>query len=188
MTALRPFEDDIAPTKIGQGILDVLDHEHVSPSQWSDKAGWKVAPANVRQKNAGLNDLSPLTGTLASQLVGDELQRVIDKHGNQAIYAGSYGWASAGRFHHAQSQIHRFLNVIGGYTKSVNTYSFAAAEVMMPHVIGDFRLHLQPDKLGLGHWQYRVICGLWWGAAEKRTDWSRWCWTPHSARVNFGRA
>ena len=71
--------------------------------------------------------------------MGSELQRVIDADGNEAIYAGSYGWASAGRFHHAQSQIHRFLNVIGGYTKSVNTYSFAAAEVMMPHVIGDFR-------------------------------------------------
>ena len=39
-------------------------------------------------------------------------------------------------------QIHRFLNVIGGYTRSVNSYSFAAAEVIFPHVVGDFRSFL----------------------------------------------
>ncbi len=50
--------------------------------------------------------------------------------------AGSYGWSSAGRFHHAQSQVHRFLNTLGGYVKSVNTYSSAAAAVILPHVIG----------------------------------------------------
>ena len=37
-------------------------------------------------------------------------------HGNEAIFGGSYGWASAGRFHHAQSQLHRFLDLLGGYT------------------------------------------------------------------------
>ena len=73
----------------------------------------------------------------AEKLVANELERVIETKGNQAIYAGSYGWASAGRFHHAQSQVHRFLNSIGGYTSSKNTYSFAAAEVIIPHVLGD---------------------------------------------------
>ena len=48
----------------------------------------------------------------------------------------SYGWASAGRFHHSQSQLHRFLNTIGGYTRSVNTYSSGASEVILPHVVG----------------------------------------------------
>ena len=48
------------------------------------------------------------------------------EHGNEAIFGGSYGWASAGRFHHAQSQLHRFLNCIGGYTFSVGSYSLGA--------------------------------------------------------------
>ena len=74
--------------------------------------------------------------------MAEELQRVIQNHGNQAIFAGSYGWASAGRFHHAQSQLKRFLNCIGGYTGSKNTYSFAAAEVVVPHILGTFRGHL----------------------------------------------
>jgi len=40
----------------------------------------------------------------ALDLVAGELGRVKRDFGNQAIFGGSYGWASAGRFHHAQSQ------------------------------------------------------------------------------------
>jgi biotin/methionine sulfoxide reductase len=82
--------------------------------------------------------LCGLAGIRQIRFVAAELERVIAAHGNEAIYAGSYGWASAGRFHHAPGQLHRFLNSVGGYTKSVNTYSFAAAEVIVPHVIGHF--------------------------------------------------
>jgi len=59
-------------------------------------------------------------------------------HGNEAIFGGSYGWASAGRFHHAQSQIHRFLNCIGGYVAHTDNYSYAAVNNLAPHVVGRF--------------------------------------------------
>ncbi len=63
---------------------------------------------------------------------------------NEAIYGGSYGWASAGRFHHAQSQLHRFLKGFGGYTASTNTYSSAAGERILPHILGPLSpLHRQ---------------------------------------------
>ena len=139
VTALTPFDDDAHPTPIGQGILDVLDHETRITQPMVRQSWIEGGPGNRLTEKRGSDRFIAIDWDTVNQLVGDELQRVIDLHGNQAIYAGSYGWASAGRFHHAQSQIHRFLNVIGGYTKSVNTYSFAAAEVMMPHVIGDFR-------------------------------------------------
>jgi biotin/methionine sulfoxide reductase len=71
----------------------------------------------------------------AFAIVANELQRVIDNHGNDSIFGGSYGWGSAGRFHHAQSQIHRFLNAIGGYVRSRDSYSFAAGSVIMPYVV-----------------------------------------------------
>ena len=74
----------------------------------------------------------------AERLLGAELDRVRSHFGNRAIYGGSYGWSSAGRFHHAQGQLHRFLKCMGGYTRSVGTYSFAAAEVIVPHVLGDY--------------------------------------------------
>jgi len=72
----------------------------------------------------------------ALDLLADELDRVRATFGNEAIFGGSYGWASAGRFHHAQSQLHRFLNRIGGYTRSVNDYSRGTSMVMQPYVVG----------------------------------------------------
>ncbi|MDQ4060777.1 MAG: molybdopterin-dependent oxidoreductase, partial [Pseudomonadota bacterium] len=55
---------------------------------------------------------------------------------NAAIFAGSYGWSSAGRFHHARTQLHRFLNGFGGFTSQVQNYSYAAAISLLPHVLG----------------------------------------------------
>jgi biotin/methionine sulfoxide reductase len=72
----------------------------------------------------------------ALDLLGAELDRVRTTHGNRAIYGGSYGWGSAGRLHHAQSQVHRFLNGIGGYVRSVNDYSRGASLVLLPHLVG----------------------------------------------------
>lgn len=72
---------------------------------------------------------------VAIRALGGELARVYETYGAEAVYGGSYGWASAGRFHHAQSQVHRFLNCLGGYTRSVNSYSAAAAEVILPRVL-----------------------------------------------------
>jgi len=72
----------------------------------------------------------------ALDLVAAELQRVYADLGPRAIFGGSYGWASAGRFHDAQSQIHRFLNLAGGYVRSVGSYSSGAATVILPHIIG----------------------------------------------------
>jgi biotin/methionine sulfoxide reductase len=72
----------------------------------------------------------------ALDCVAGELRRVYATHGPSAVFGGSYGWASAGRFHDAQHQIHRFLNLAGGYVRSVNSYSSGAAAVILPHVIG----------------------------------------------------
>ena len=73
--------------------------------------------------------------------LGAELGRIRDTHGPGAVFGGSYGWASAGRFHHAQSQVHRFLNIaMGGYVRSVNTYSSGAASVIVPHVLGSYEV------------------------------------------------
>ena len=77
------------------------------------------------------------------ELVTAEINRVRDEFGNSAIYAGSYGWASAGRFHHAQCQLKRFLNCAGGFVSSWGNYSYNAALVLMPHIAGNFRHHVR---------------------------------------------
>jgi biotin/methionine sulfoxide reductase len=73
----------------------------------------------------------------ALDLVGTELKRVTTQFGNRAIFAGSYGWSSAGRFHHAQSQVHRFMNCIGGYVAHLGTYSLGAARTLLPRILMD---------------------------------------------------
>ena len=78
----------------------------------------------------------PVDWPRALDLVAAELQRVYAAHGPRAVFGGSYGWASAGRFHDAPRQLHRFLNVAGGYVRSVGSYSSGAATVILPHVIG----------------------------------------------------
>ncbi|MDQ0570679.1 biotin/methionine sulfoxide reductase [Variovorax paradoxus] len=57
--------------------------------------------------------------------------------------AAVYGWSSAGRFHHAQSQLHRFLNALGGYVYSKDSYSLGAGRVLMPHIVDGMDALLQ---------------------------------------------
>ncbi|MEX0158719.1 MULTISPECIES: molybdopterin-dependent oxidoreductase [unclassified Microbacterium] len=72
----------------------------------------------------------------ALALVAGELNRVYSDIGSSAVYGGSYGWSSAGRFHHGQSQVHRFLNCLGGYVSAVGDYSYGTSGAILPHVIG----------------------------------------------------
>ncbi len=138
VTGLQPFEQDSDPSPIGQGIVDVLDGPTRITAPMVRKS-WLEGGAGTAGHLRGGDSFVQVSWDEADRLVASELKRVTRTHGNQAIYAGSYGWASAGRFHHAQGQLKRFLNCIGGFTSSKNTYSFAAAEVVVPHVLGDFR-------------------------------------------------
>lgn len=70
----------------------------------------------------------------ALDLVSAELRRVYATHGSSSVYGCSYGWSSAGRFHHGQSQVHRFLNTLGGYVSGVGDYSYGTSGVLLPHV------------------------------------------------------
>ena len=140
--ALHPFSQDPDPSPIGKGIVDVLDGPTRLDMPMFRKSWLENGPGPSKLR--GKEPFIALPWDEAEKRVGDELDRVRKQYGNKAIYAGSYGWASAGRFHHAQSQIHRFLNCIGGYTRSKNTYSFAAGEVIVPHVLGGFREFVYP--------------------------------------------
>jgi biotin/methionine sulfoxide reductase len=138
LTGLSHFAEDSDPSEIGKGIVDVIDNESRIMGPMIRKSWLESGPGSHPERR-GIDPFVRVSWDQANQIVAAELERVIAAHGNEAIYAGSYGWASAGRFHHAPGQLHRFLNSVGGYTKSVNTYSFAAAEVIVPHVIGHFR-------------------------------------------------
>src|SRR5271167_14124 len=99
------------------------------------RRGWlENGPGANRRR--GRDKLIPVSWPEALDLVAAELRRVYAAYGPRGVYGGSYGWASAGRFHDAQHQIHRFLNLAGGYVRSVGSYSSGAATVILPYVIG----------------------------------------------------
>ncbi len=75
----------------------------------------------------------------ALDIVAAELRRVKSQYGNRAIYGGSYGWQSAGKFHGATQALQRMLGMFGGYVSYVNTYSAPVLPVITPHVLGDAR-------------------------------------------------
>ena len=134
---VRPHPDDPDPNRIIENFPGAL-HHRARVAQPMVRRGWLEHGPRADERR-GSDEFVPLPWDKALDLLGAELGRVRDIYGPGAVFGGSYGWASAGRFHHAQSQIHRFLNMaLGGYVKSVNSYSSGAASVVVPHILGDY--------------------------------------------------
>lgn len=134
---ITPHPDDPAPSPILGNFTDVLDHRARIRSPMA-RRGWLEAGPGPRERDFSDDFVEIGWDQVLDRLAG-EISRVHRERGPQGIYGGSYGWASAGRFHHAQSQVHRFFNLAtGGYVRSVNSYSAGASSVILPHVMGPF--------------------------------------------------
>lgn len=129
---LRPFRYDPCPSTVGQGFLS-LAHDPERILQPMARRGWLNGDKGAAR---GEDSFVPLDMAEATRLAARELAQVRDTRGNQAIFGGSYGWGSAGRFHHPQSQLKRFLNMAGGFVSARNTYSYGTAKVLIPHLVG----------------------------------------------------
>ena len=96
------YASDPEPSPIMDGVAD------------SATSSMRVTRPSVRTgflKNdggagRGVDQYVELDWDEALDLAASHLERIRTNHGNQAIFGGSYGWSSAGRFHHAQSQVH----------------------------------------------------------------------------------
>lgn len=144
---IRPWAKDPDPSPLGRSMKAVDGPTRIRAPMVRES--WLTSGPNRGRERRGMDRFVPVSWDKAFDLVAAELDRVRKQYGNQAIFAGSYGWASAGRFHHALSQVHRFMNTLGGYTASVNTYSLAAAEVIVPHVVGYSYDHVQREATSL---------------------------------------
>tara|TARA_B100000676_G_scaffold81471_1_gene81500 strand:- start:2428 stop:4752 length:2325 start_codon:yes stop_codon:yes gene_type:complete len=148
--ALHPVADDPNPSNFGDAVAGAID-DAVRIRQPMIRSGYLDHGPGGDSVGRGGQPFVPVSWDVAFDIAAGEIGRIRDEHGNQAIYAGSYGWSSAGRFHHAQSQLHRFLNCAGGYTASTDSYSYAAGEVILPHVLGPFQ------EILLSHTSWDVI-------------------------------
>ena len=136
VVGVRPDPADPAPSPLIDNVPDAQHHPTRIDRPAVRRRWLEHGPGPDAQRGERDDEYVAVDWDTALDLLAAELDRVRRTYGNEAIFGGSYGWASAGRFHHAQSQLHRFLNTIGGYTRSVATYSHGAAEVFLPHVVG----------------------------------------------------
>ena len=133
MTDVAPIETD--PNRPLLSIMPDALYADCRVEQPMVRKGWlEEGPVSLARR--GADPFVPVDWDKAVDLVTDELTRVKDTFGNNAIFGGSYGWSSAGRFHHAQTQLKRFLGCIGGFTNSFGSYSNAAGQVILPHIFG----------------------------------------------------
>src|SRR5882762_6764325 len=135
---VEPFAKDEHPSPLAQSLVQAvydrgrIDRPHV-------RQGFLEHGAKSDRSRRGAEPFVPVDWDTALALAAGELARVRTAFGNRAIFGGSYGWSSAGRLHHAKSLLHRFMNLFGGATVQVDTYSNAAGSVITPHVLGDDR-------------------------------------------------
>ncbi|HVZ08960.1 molybdopterin-dependent oxidoreductase [Rhodopila sp.] len=150
--SLKPYRNDPDPNPIGLHVLDG-DLARLRIQRPAVRQGWLEGGTAHTGTGRGKEPFVEVDWPTATALVAREIDRVRTTHGNSAIFGGSYGWSSAGRFHHAQSHVHRFLNMLGGYTRSVDTYSLGAGRALMPFIVAPM------DDLSASHTSWELLEG-----------------------------
>ena len=134
LIAVRAFKSDPHPTRLIEAMPSAVYHESRTVQPMVRQGYLQHGTASDRT-GRGAEPFVPVSWDAALDLVAAELTRVKTTYGNEAIFASS-GWASAGVFHNAPAQLYRFMHGFGGYVSQVTNWSFGAASVIVPHVVG----------------------------------------------------
>jgi biotin/methionine sulfoxide reductase len=135
----RPFGGDAAPAQLIAAMPETV-HSAARVDRPYIRKGWLEGRRAGHPR--GGDAFVPVSWDRATRLLAEETARVRSEHGDAAIFGGSYGWSSAGRFHHARTQLQRHLGLGGGFTSSVTAYSYATAQTLLPRIMGDVEVLL----------------------------------------------
>ncbi len=115
------------------------------------------APQGLR----GKDEFVRVSWEQALQLIHQQHQRIRTTYGAESIFAGSYGWRSSGVLHKAQTLLQRYMSMAGGYCGHLGDYS-AAAQVIMPYVVGSIEVYEQQTTFPviMEHSDVVVLWGL----------------------------
>ena len=111
VVGVRPFGPDPFPGSLIEAVPDVV-HASCRIDRPYIRQGW--LEGRRRGHLRGGDPFVPVSWDRVTRLLAEETRRVRTEHGPTAIYGGSYGWSSAGRYHHAKTQLQRFLGLGGG--------------------------------------------------------------------------
>jgi biotin/methionine sulfoxide reductase len=162
-----PLQDDPHPATFCDGLCDIV-HSELRIDRPYVRRGF-LRHRETSRHLRGNDHFVAVSWDEALSLVAQEIKRVTTAFGNESIYGGSYGWASAGRLHHSPSVLKRFLGMNGGYVDKLGNHSFGAALHIMPYVIGraDIPRQAMPWPLIVAHTRLLVMFG---GAHRKNSQ------------------
>ncbi len=120
------------------GALPDLVHSPTRIDRPHVREGYLRRRDGADRTGRGRDRMVPVDWDGALDLVAEALARTYGEAGPEAVFGGSYGWSSAGRFHHARTQVRRFLSATGGFVDQIGNYSWGAAQGLLPYVLGDF--------------------------------------------------
>jgi trimethylamine-N-oxide reductase (cytochrome c) len=140
--AIPRTEVDPRPTKmLSEGLVSRTYHKtrvlypHVRKSYLENLSG------NRRPDLRSKEEFVRVDWDTALKLTAKAVLDTVESAGNDAIFSSSYGaWAHGGVLTPNVLQ-GRFFNLIGGMSHTVGDYSGGAAQVAMPHVIGDMEVY-----------------------------------------------
>ena len=168
IVGVRAFDSDPQPSHISTTIPSAV-HAASRITRPMVRQGWLRHGVESNRAGRGVEPFVAVPWDEALDLIAAELRRVKATYGNAAIYASS-GWASAGVFHNAPTQLYRFLNGFGGFVSQVTNYSFGAASVIVPRIVGT----MEPVTGGMTSWpiiaKHTKLMVLFGGMAPKNTQ------------------
>jgi biotin/methionine sulfoxide reductase len=165
LVGVKPFEGDPDPSPLLETIPSAIYHE-TRIAQPMVRKGYLERGIDSDRAARGAEPFVPVPWDQALDLVAGELARVKREHGNEAIFASS-GWASPGTFHNARNQFTRFFNCFGGFVDQVTNYSFGAATVIVPRVVGSLEPVVGPHNSWPTIAEHTELMVLFGGMAPK---------------------
>src|SRR3954453_13191280 len=107
-----PHPSDPDPSPLLAGIIGAA-HHRTRVQRPAIRRGWlEHGPSPTSGR--GREDCFEVHWDGAIQAVASEIDRVRTQYGNESLYGGSYGWASAVISPPAQSKMTRMFNLAGG--------------------------------------------------------------------------
>ena len=178
VVGVKPWEGDPHPSHQLPGVIDSI----YSPTRIRYpmvRRAWLERGPGADPAGRGTGDFVRVSWDQALDLVANEIDRVRKKHGNTAIFGGSYGWKSPGKLHNCQTLLARMLTANGGFVSRSGDYSTAAAQVILPYVVGSIDVYEQPTAWPVVVEHTEVM--VFWGADPLVTNQIGWQVPDHGA-------
>ncbi len=174
--AVRGWDEGVYESPVLPGVMDSVYSPTRIKYPMVRRAFLEGGPGTANETR-GRDDFVRVSWDEALDLVASELRRVEEAYGPTGTFAGSYGWKSPGKLHNCQVLMRRMLNLKGGYVNSSGDYSTAAAQVIMPHVMGTLEVYEQQTAWPVVVESTDLL--VFWGANPMVTNQIDWLIAEH---------